>query len=116
MTRPSDSREEIRKNALTAFLEARVGEGFRVETYTDTHAIILPADQVFFQNPCLSSKGVTWNVTSAVFGWAVELRLRVVRSGAAAVDVCWLVAAGAVGVRVSRERAVIRLAVVGAAR
>jgi hypothetical protein len=45
MTRPSDSREEIRKNALTAFLEARVGEGFRVETYTDTHAIIVPADQ-----------------------------------------------------------------------
>jgi hypothetical protein len=45
MTRPSDSREEIMKNALTAFGEARVGEGFRVETYTDTHAIIVPADQ-----------------------------------------------------------------------
>ena len=29
-----------RKNALDAFLEAKVGEGFRVETHTDTHAII----------------------------------------------------------------------------
>ena len=45
MTRPSDSREEIRKNALTAFLQARVGEGFRIETRTDTHAIIAPADR-----------------------------------------------------------------------
>jgi len=45
MTRPSDSQEEIRKNALTAFLDARVGEGFRIETRTDTHAIIVPADR-----------------------------------------------------------------------
>ncbi len=45
MTRPSDSREEIRKNALTAFLQARVGEGFRIETRTDTHAIMVPADR-----------------------------------------------------------------------
>jgi hypothetical protein len=45
MTRPSDVQEEIRKSALTAFLEARVGEGFRVETRTDTHAIIGPADR-----------------------------------------------------------------------
>jgi hypothetical protein len=37
--------EEIRKSALTAFLDARVGEGFRIETRTDTHAIIGPADQ-----------------------------------------------------------------------
>jgi hypothetical protein len=43
MTSPSDSSEEIRKNALTAFLDARVGEGFRIETRTDTHAIIVPA-------------------------------------------------------------------------
>jgi hypothetical protein len=43
MTRPGDSREEIRKNALTAFLDARVEEGYRVETRTDTHAIIAPA-------------------------------------------------------------------------
>ena len=26
-------------------LKARVGEGFRIETRTDTHAIIVPADQ-----------------------------------------------------------------------
>jgi hypothetical protein len=45
MTGPSDSHEEIRKNALTAFLEARVSEGFRIETHTDTHAIIVPADR-----------------------------------------------------------------------
>jgi hypothetical protein len=38
-----DAREETRKNALSAFLEARIGEGFRVETRTDTHAIIAPA-------------------------------------------------------------------------
>jgi hypothetical protein len=43
MTRPRDAQEEIRKNALTAFLDARVGEGFRIETRTDTHAIIVPA-------------------------------------------------------------------------
>jgi hypothetical protein len=42
MTRPNDSRAELRKDALTAFLEARVAEGFRVETRTDTHAIIAP--------------------------------------------------------------------------
>ena len=30
-----------RKNALDAFLDAKVGEGFRVETHTDTHAIIV---------------------------------------------------------------------------
>jgi hypothetical protein len=30
-----------RKHALDAFLETKVGEGFRVETHTDTHAIIV---------------------------------------------------------------------------
>jgi hypothetical protein len=30
-----------RKNALDAFLETKLGEGFRVETHTDTHAIIV---------------------------------------------------------------------------
>lgn len=30
-----------RKNALDAFLEQKVGEGFRIETHTDTHAIIV---------------------------------------------------------------------------
>jgi hypothetical protein len=29
-----------RKDALDAFIEAKVAEGFRVETRTDTHAII----------------------------------------------------------------------------
>ena len=42
MTTPSDS-HEVRKEALTAFLEARVREGFRIETRTDTHAIVVPA-------------------------------------------------------------------------
>jgi len=45
MTRPSDSQEELRKSALTAFLDTRVSEGFRIETRTDTHAIIGPADR-----------------------------------------------------------------------
>jgi hypothetical protein len=43
MIRPSDSQEELRKDALTAFIDARVREGYRVETRTDTHAIIAPA-------------------------------------------------------------------------
>ncbi len=43
MAHPSNAQEDIRKNALTAFLDARVAEGFRVETRTDTHAIIAPA-------------------------------------------------------------------------
>jgi hypothetical protein len=30
-----------RKNALDGFLEAKVAEGFRIETHTDTHAIII---------------------------------------------------------------------------
>jgi hypothetical protein len=45
MTRPSELQEEIRKGALTAFLESRVSEGFRIETRTDTHAIVAPADR-----------------------------------------------------------------------
>ena len=45
MTRPSDSQAEIRKSALTAFLVTRVSEGFRIETRTDTHAIIGPSDR-----------------------------------------------------------------------
>jgi hypothetical protein len=43
MTRALDDREAHRKSALTEFLEARVREGYRVETRTDTHAIIAPA-------------------------------------------------------------------------
>ncbi len=38
-----DAQEELRKRALTAFLDARVREGYLVETRTDTHAIIAPA-------------------------------------------------------------------------
>jgi hypothetical protein len=43
MTPPSDPQAELRKNALTTFLDARVDEGFRIETRADTHAIIVPA-------------------------------------------------------------------------
>jgi hypothetical protein len=43
MTRPSDPQAELRKNALTTFLDARIDEGFRIETRSDTHAIIVPA-------------------------------------------------------------------------
>ena len=42
MTSSSDPQAELRKNALTAFLDARVAEGFRIETRADTHAIIVP--------------------------------------------------------------------------
>jgi len=45
MTRAPDAQDELRKSALTAFLDARVREGYRVETRTDTHAIIAPADR-----------------------------------------------------------------------
>jgi len=43
VTAPSDSQEEARKEALDRFLEARLAEGFRIETRTDTHAIIVAA-------------------------------------------------------------------------
>jgi hypothetical protein len=43
MTRALDDREAVRKRALTEFLDARVREGYRIETRTDTHAIIAPA-------------------------------------------------------------------------
>lgn len=42
MTRALDDREAHRKTALTSFLDARVREGYSVETRTDTHAIIAP--------------------------------------------------------------------------
>ncbi len=32
----------MRKQALAAFVEARIRDGYRVETRTDTHAIIAP--------------------------------------------------------------------------
>ena len=34
-----------RKDALDAFLEAKLREGFEVETHTDTHAIVVQGDQ-----------------------------------------------------------------------
>ena len=37
-----DSIDEVRRDALTSFLEAKVREGYLVETRTDTHAIIAP--------------------------------------------------------------------------
>jgi len=43
MTGPTDDQEDARKDALSAFLEARLREGYRIETRTDTHAIIAPA-------------------------------------------------------------------------
>jgi len=36
----SKEQEERRRDALTAFIEARLDEGYLVETRTDTHAII----------------------------------------------------------------------------
>jgi hypothetical protein len=47
MTAPDDSQQDARTSALTAFLDARVREGFRVETRTDTHAIIAPGEGRF---------------------------------------------------------------------
>jgi hypothetical protein len=34
-----------RKDALDAFLETKVREGFEIETHTDTHAIVVERDQ-----------------------------------------------------------------------
>lgn len=45
MTRSRDAQDELRKDALTAFIEARLREGYCIETRTDTHAIIAPARQ-----------------------------------------------------------------------
>jgi hypothetical protein len=38
-----ESQENFRKDALTAFLETRVDEGFRIESRTPTQAIVVPA-------------------------------------------------------------------------
>jgi hypothetical protein len=45
MRRSLDEREELRRSALTIFLEERRREGYRIETRTDTHAIIGPPDR-----------------------------------------------------------------------
>jgi hypothetical protein len=41
----SDAQGEIRRDALTAYLGVRLREGYLVETRTDTHAIIVRADE-----------------------------------------------------------------------
>jgi hypothetical protein len=41
----SETQDEVRRDALTAFLDARLREGYLVETRTDTHAIIVEAGQ-----------------------------------------------------------------------
>jgi hypothetical protein len=41
LTTPAEDEQEIRVRALSQFLEQRVAEGFKVETRTDTHAIIV---------------------------------------------------------------------------
>jgi len=35
----------VRKDALDAFLETKLQEGFEIETHTDTHAIVVARDQ-----------------------------------------------------------------------
>ena len=42
--RPPDQ-EQLRRDALTAFLDEREDEGYRVETHTHTHAVIGPPDR-----------------------------------------------------------------------
>jgi hypothetical protein len=37
---PAEREHELRRRALSAFLDDRVAEGFRIETRSDTHAII----------------------------------------------------------------------------
>jgi hypothetical protein len=40
---PAETADELRRSALTAFLDECVREGYLIETRTDTHAIIAPA-------------------------------------------------------------------------
>ena len=44
MTQGRDQ-EQLRRDALIAFLDDREREGYRVETHTHTHAIIGPPDR-----------------------------------------------------------------------
>ena len=44
----ADAALELRKNALNKFLEARVAQGDRVESRTDTQAIIVLAERATF--------------------------------------------------------------------
>jgi hypothetical protein len=43
--RAVDEKDELRRRALATFLDERVREGYRIETHTDTHAIIGPPDR-----------------------------------------------------------------------
>ena len=56
MRRALDEIEEVRRRALTAFLDERLSEGYLVETRTNAHAIIGPPDRRgslrhFFRRP-----------------------------------------------------------------
>jgi hypothetical protein len=64
MTGPTDAHEEIRKDALTAFLEQKVGEGFEIETRADTHAIIVAAGKSSPLDRFRKSKGPARQVIS----------------------------------------------------
>jgi len=44
MTRGRDQ-EQLRRDALTAFLDERERDGYHVESHTHTHAIISPPDR-----------------------------------------------------------------------
>lgn len=44
MTRGRDQ-EQLRRDALTAFLDERERDGYRVESHTHTHAIISPPNR-----------------------------------------------------------------------
>jgi hypothetical protein len=57
VTGQDDRREETRAHALTLFLEARVKEGYLVETRADTHAIIAPARGWSSLNPFRKASG-----------------------------------------------------------
>ncbi len=42
---PAREAQAVRRDMLTAFLDARVGEGYVVESRTDTQAIMVAGDQ-----------------------------------------------------------------------
>jgi hypothetical protein len=50
-------RENVRMEAMTAFLLDRVREGYAIETHTDTHAIIGPAGRWSWLNPFRKASG-----------------------------------------------------------
>ena len=74
MTRALDDREELRRSALTEFLEARIREGYRVETRTDTHAIIAPAGRRSLLDVLRNQKVPTRQVVSVNRDGVVSMR------------------------------------------